>query len=65
MTARAQFYRPTDPTALAAEAHRLRSGGLTVRDIGAALRLAPSAVANMLASQARPVAPTNPPTNPE
>jgi hypothetical protein len=44
----ANLHRPTEPAALAAEIHRLRRGGWTARDIGAALRLAPDAVINVL-----------------
>jgi hypothetical protein len=41
-------YNPTDESSLSREARKLRDQGLTERDVGAALRLDPTAVRRML-----------------
>ena len=45
----ADEHRPADPALLAREAQRLAEQGLTLEDIGAALRLDPAAVGRLLA----------------
>lgn len=50
MSALAMLHRPKDNGALAREARRLAADGLTYRDIAAAMRLAPAAVGELLAS---------------
>ena len=51
--ARASLYRPTDEHVLRAAAVELRSRGLTARDIGQALGLAPEVVACLLRTDPR------------
>jgi hypothetical protein len=43
-----QQHRPTDPQAMAAEIKRLRSTGLSARDVSVALRLPLDQVVNVL-----------------
>lgn len=45
----AQLHKPSDPKQLAAEIRRLRSSGLTPRDISVAVRVALDVVVNVLA----------------
>ena len=56
--ARAVRHRPVDRASLVSEIHRLSAGGLTARDIGAAIGMQPEEVVNVIHPGAGAVIPT-------